>query len=353
MSILKLPEVFAERVYSLKEPFTLVVNDATRPSPQEYISALEPFLPERFRILFATGAHRPVSDSEQKKILGGFAKPVIDIASNNCDDGSHITLGTTSRGTPVDVHPWLLEGSVLAVNTVEPHYFAGFTGGRKSFLPGCSSRRTIAANHFLACLPGTLPGKLFGNPVHLDMAEGAAFLTSEFECLMINGVRGGEEFFCGSPEESFLSAVEASSERFAVPITEMHDSLELFPGESLEVSLYQSMKAVFMWGAAVIDGGDLVLTSPCPEGLGAPQMERLLRASQGKPVPPASQAEYFLGDHAALRLSRLRKRVKLSFRTGIPMDAFGFKEPPLSCRDTVTEAGFFYPVMAGDDAEHF
>jgi len=350
MSIFKLPGEFAEKVTNLEEPVTLIVNDATRPSPASYLSHLEYHLPERFRILFATGTHRAVTEEECLRILGAMKRLPNEMASNDCDDGSHVFLGKTSAGTPVDVHPWLLEGSSLAVNTVEPHYFAGFTGGRKSFLPGCSSRRTVVANHFLGCLPGAEPGKLEGNPVHLDMVEGTRMLFSETRCLMINGVAGSSEVFYGSPEGTFLDAAAVSAERFAVPVTERYTSLEIIPGGALHESLYQSLKAVFMWAPAVADGGILVLNAECPQGLGAPQMHRLLQASRSSFPAPSSHDRYLLGDHAALRLSRIRQRIRLSFRTGIDMGAYGFEEPPAVCRDTVEEAGFFYPVMDGDNA---
>lgn len=348
--MLNIPQSFLERVSNLPAPLTLVVNDATRPSPEGYIRALEPALPGTVRVLFATGAHRPVTDAEAKCILGGSGLAGCEMRSNMCDDQTHVSLGCTSRGTPVDLHPWILEGTVLALNTVEPHYFAGFTGGRKSFLPGCSSRRTIVANHFLACSNGTLPGKLAGNPVNEDMEEGASMLFSRVETLMINGVAGGETFFAGSPVETFHMAAAVSRGLSGVPRQKRFHSLEVKPGGTLEVSLYQSMKAVFLWENSVEDGGELVLSSPCPEGMGASQMEGILRSSGGILRPPLSLSEYVLGDHAALRMSKIRKRLRLTFRTGLDLSEFGFSEPPEFCVDTVANAGFTYPVMVEDNA---
>jgi len=350
MSISKLPAVFTERLSGLPEPLTIVLNDSTRPSSAHHLQTLEPFLPKMSRILFATGAHRPVSENEGDQLLGRLHRPFFDVQSNICDDGSHVYIGSTSSGTPVEFHPWLLEGSILALNTVEPHYFAGFTGGRKSFLPGCSSRRTIVANHYLACLPGALPGKLRGNPVNDDMTSGASMLYSMTETLMINAVAEGNMLFAGLPGESFLAAAEEAGERYGIPVRRRFDSLEVRPGGTLEVSLYQSMKAVFLWADSVRDGGDLVLSAPCPEGLGAPHMERILRASGRTVAQPTSRSEYSLGDHAAIYMSRIRRRLNLSFRTGVDLSGFGFPEPPAYCVDTVYDAGFTYPVIAEENA---
>lgn len=312
MSMFVVPDEFLNRVADTPGLITVVVNDATRQSPSQYLAALYPVLKGRSRILFATG--------------------------------THIHTGTTSRGTPVDIHPWLLEGAVLAVNTVEPHYFAGFTGGRKSFLPGSSSRRTIVGNHFLACLPGALPGKLKGNPVHEDMMEGAFFLAERTQVFMLNGVSGSDNLYCGDFDESFLQASGVAVKTCGVPVEKRFKSLLLTPGKSLEVSLYQAMKAVFLWESAVEDGGHLVLSADCPEGFGARQMERLLSLSSTSVAVPRCSEEYSPGDHAAIGLGRIRSRLRLSFRVGIDMSRFGFDDPPDSCEMTVENGGFTYPV---------
>lgn len=346
MSILEIQD----QVAGMTGQITVVVNDDTRPSPSRYLAALQPVLAGRARVLFATGTHRPVTCREGWSILGeGFAGNVV-AESNMCDDGTHIHIGTTSRGTAVEIHPWLLEGPVLAVNTVEPHYFAGFTGGRKSFLPGVSSRKTIVQNHFLACLPGALPGKLSGNPVHEDMMEGAAFLAGRTEIIMVNGVSRSDTVFCGSFDTSFYKASEVAAVECGVSVRERYASLEVRPGRSLEISLYQAMKAVFLWESAVEDGGELVLAAGCIEGLGASQMERLLLTSSASIAVPRFHEEYLFGDHAAIRLQKIRNRISLSFRTGIDMKKFGFCVPPHSCKTVIENAGFSFPVMETENA---
>ncbi|MCK5784972.1 MAG: DUF2088 domain-containing protein [Candidatus Sabulitectum sp.] len=323
---------------------TVVVNDGTRPSPAEQLSALHPALAGRVRFLFATGTHRPVTMEERKKILGDLYADDVTAESNVCDDGTHMYLGTTSRGTEVDVHRWLLEGPVLAVNTVEPHYFAGFSGGRKSFIPGASSRKTIVQNHFLACSLEAQPGRLEGNPVHEDLMEAAEFLAKRTEIVMVNGVYGIDSLFCGPYDTSFFQAAEVAALNCGVSVSERYASLEVRPGNNLDVSLYQAMKAVFLWESVVVDGGELVLAAGCSEGLGAPQMERLLSASSASIAIPRSPAEYLLGDHAAIRLNRIRSRIRLSFRIGIDMQRFGFSVPPSGCEAVVENAGFSYPL---------
>ncbi|MCD6588890.1 MAG: DUF2088 domain-containing protein [Candidatus Fermentibacteraceae bacterium] len=346
MSILEV----RQRITDIKGTVTVVVNDGTRPSSAEYLYELKPLLEGRARFVFATGTHRPVTPQEELFILGAAFAGKVSAVNNMCDDGTHIPVGTTSRGTEVEMHPWMLEGPVVALATVEPHYFAGFTGGRKSFLPGVSSRKTVVQNHFLACQPDALPGILQGNPVHEDMMEGTALLAGKTEIIMVNRVAGTEKVFCGAFDTSFYKACKAAELHCGVPVKQRYTSLEVRPGGTLEVSLYQAMKAVFLWEQAVEDGGELVLAADCPEGFGAEQMERLLLDSGSDVAVPGSAEEYLLGDHAALRLSRIRKRINLSFKTGIDMHRFGFSTPPERCQATQENAGFTFPVLEVSNA---
>lgn len=346
-----LTESFLKRVSNLPQPLTLVVNDSTRSSPAAVLAGLQGALPGDTRVLFATGTHRKVLPGEETLILGeGFRAGAVRMSSSS-HLGDFVPAGTTSRGTEVYYHPWLMEGSVLAVNSVEPHYFAGFTGGRKSFLPGCSARRTIEQNHWLACGESACVARLKGNPVHEDMAEGAEMLFARTECLMVNGVHGRDDVFCGPPAESFQKAVEVAEKAHGVHIDGRYGSLKVRPGGSLEINLYQAMKAVFLWESAVADGGSLILEAPCPEGLGAPQMDRLLRRS-ATTVPKPSRKEYRLGDHAALRLSGIRRRIRLFLEVGDTVQAedLGFPPRRLKPEEVIENAGFTYPVSGEIDA---
>ncbi|MCK5841169.1 MAG: DUF2088 domain-containing protein [Candidatus Sabulitectum sp.] len=346
MSILDIQD----KIANMKGVVTVVVNDGTRPSPCKLLADLRPVLTGRVRFLFATGTHRPVSVKEERLILGDEYAGKVVAESNMCDHGGYVHIGDTARGTEVEIHPWLLEGPVLALNSVEPHYFAGFTGGRKSFLPGTTSRKTVVQNHFLACLENAIVGKLSGNPVHEDMMEGAALLAERTEIIMINGVFGSDKVFCGSYDTSFYKAVELAEFQCGIKVERPYSSLEVRPGKSLEISLYQAIKAVFLWEKAVEDQGELVLDAECSEGLGARQMENILLASSGFFEVPVSAEEYSLGDHAVIRLKKIRSRINLTFRTEIDMGRFGFSTPSSSCETTIENAGFSFPVIGGTDA---
>lgn len=173
---------------------TVVVNDATRPAcAVELLGPVAGALAGRCRVLVATGAHEDI-DGETKDAL--LPEPLRDApwCTNDMGSGSRVVIGRTSRGTEVEIHPWLADGGpVLLAGSVEPHYFAGFTGGRKSVLPGCCSYRSIEDNHWLACMPGSGPAALEGNPVHEDMMEAADMLSGlcpvTSACCVVRGGR--------------------------------------------------------------------------------------------------------------------------------------------------------------------
>lgn len=316
-----LPEL--EELVSGRLPITLVVNDGTRPPSHPLLAPLGRLLTGRVRVLFATGTHRAVTPGEKEELLGGLF-PGAPWESSDCDSGEMVLLGTTSGGTPVKVHPWVVSaGAVLSVNSVEPHYFAGYTGGRKSFLPGVSSRESVVANHFLACSAGSAPGCLEGNPVHLDMMEALALLEARTRILQCNGVvhRGHPVHAkAGSCTESFMDAVRVCSDLSTVRPERRSAVVVVHPGEPLDVSLYQSEKAIYNCHHIVEDGGVILLVSPCREGLGAPHLREAFLASMEPDRPAPTRETYRLGDHAVLRLREMRRRIRLALASDLPRD---------------------------------
>ncbi len=309
------------RRFSAAGLVTIVVNDATRFPAAPMLKPLEKMLNCDTRVIFATGTHRPVTLKEKEVLLGGCFEE-SPWKSFDCDAGDLVHLGITSEGTPVYMDPWLFDGfPIIAINTVEPHYFAGFTGGRKSFIPGLSGRSTIVNNHFLACMRGSDPGKLEGNPVHRDMSEALDMLEERVEILQGNGVlQEGRlvAFYAGDCSDSFSRAAAESWRLSRLPIPFRPDLLVLHPGEPLHVSLYQSEKAIYNCSHVLRDGGRLLLVSPCPEGLGADHLRKAFISSMDPRWEPPKREEYSLGDHVILRLKEMRKRFRPAFAGDLP-----------------------------------
>lgn len=342
---------------------TLLVNDATRPPSAPMLRPLADILRGRVRVLFATGSHRAVKPEEVGVLLGGLFEGA-SMRSSDCDSGSMVRLGETSRGTPVSVDPWVAGGTpVVSVNSVEPHYFAGFTGGRKSLLPGSCARETIEANHFLACLPDAEAGRLEGNPVHEDMTEALALVESVTRVVQGNGVFAGGELVhlsCGSCAGSFAEAVRVSSALSGVRPGRRYGTVVLHPGSPLDVSLYQAEKAWYNCWPVVRPGGEMLLVSGCREGLGAGHMEGAFVSSMDPGWVPHTRETYRLGEHSIPRIRRMRESMTLSLASGLDpalLARMGIRHVPdpdrhLSERDpddvlVIRRAGFVVPELEG------
>lgn len=135
---------------------------------------------EDIKIIFARGAHRPQTVEEQRGLLGETVAERVEYCDHDCHDMEElIYLGSTSRGAHIRLNMQAVKAD-KCILTVEYHYYAWFTGGRKSVLPGIASHETIQQNHRLLFEPGAMTGKLKGNPVHEDMPEAADMLRPDF-----------------------------------------------------------------------------------------------------------------------------------------------------------------------------
>src|ERR671916_972514 len=148
-----------EEIVSPGESVLVVVSDATRATAAgQVVNLLARRLvalgvaPSDLRIIFATGIHRPVTAAEKDELLTPFITQRLRTLDHDAEDESQIVnLGATGRGTPVEVNRALVDHShVILTGAVNFHYFAGFTGGRKSICPGLASARAIKATHLQA-----------------------------------------------------------------------------------------------------------------------------------------------------------------------------------------------------------
>ncbi|MBA3063581.1 MAG: DUF2088 domain-containing protein, partial [Atribacteria sp.] len=151
----------------------IIVNDITRPTPYKVI--LPPLLDELHQIgikkeniifIVATGIHRTNSQEEIKEIFGENIFSTYKFINHDCDDPNSKDLGNLKSGNKLWVDPIVSDiDFIITTGVIVPHYFAGFSGGRKSILPGICGRKTIEANHAQMVHPDARSGNLKGNPV--------------------------------------------------------------------------------------------------------------------------------------------------------------------------------------------
>ena len=220
-----------------------------------------------------------------------------------------VYLGKSKNGTEMHVNKLGVEAhKIVIIGSVEPHYFGGYTGGRKSFLPGIASFKTIEQNHKLALSPGAKSLALEGNPVHEDMID--ALTTVKKEIFSIQTVLDKHHKIyaatAGHINDSFLAAIDRANEVFAVKIKEKTDivvSIVKFPGD---IDLYQSQKGIDNAKLALKDGGILILVSKCRQGIGEESFVKLLSScSSPKESLERIKEKYVLGYHKAAKMAEV------------------------------------------------
>jgi len=301
------------------EGLTLVVNDQTRPTRTDLIlkSGWDYFKGAIERIIVATGSHSGPEPHHLKRMLGEnlYREVSSRIISHSAREDPHEELGRTRRGTVVRVmQEFLASKYVLYINSVEPHYFAGFTGGRKSILPGVSSYDAIEQNHSHALDPGAKTLALEGNPVHEDMMEAASFVDMPHTSLQLVQSPSGEllDIFWGDIKESFFRAAEKAKDVFTSPAEGLYDVVIASVPPPMDLNLYQSQKGIENSKLALKDGGILLLLSTCREGIGPKEFWDLLTQEETPGEVLARIKEgYRLGYHKAAKIAEFVGRSRL------------------------------------------
>ena len=332
----------------------IVVNDATRPTPTARMLAhLAPVLRDiEVTIAVATGTHRAPTEEELRSIIGD--PPPVEIARVHIHDArdaaAHVRLAETSSGTPVVVDRVVLDAErVLVLSSVEPHYFAGYTGGRKSILPGLAAFEMVEANHAHAMSVDARPLRLKGNPVHEDMIEAAdMILDRRYYGIMTVLDREGQVHAAaaGDLHGSLHAVVPAAQAVYAPSVKRRERIVVAAVAPPLDINLYQAQKALEHGLLALEDGGTLVLVSPCREGLGDDTFARVLRAARTPEEAAESlPATYRFGDHKVARIAKAVSRFDVVAVTDIAPDVIAslFMLPAASLQSALDEALLKHP----------
>jgi lactate racemase len=264
----------------------LVVSDATRATASAQVLNLlvrrliqNAISSTDMAVIFATGIHRPVSAQEGEALLTPFISQRLRTINHDPYDPSNLSsFGTTRRGTRVQLNRALQEFSrVIITGGIAFHYFAGFTGGRKSICPGLGSAETIQATHVLALdfehggrRRGVGTGLLAGNCVHEECDEIAAMLSPVFGINTLVDERGrAVKVYAGHWRTAHRQACADYLIRHSLPITEKRPLvIASCGGWPYDINLIQAHKSLDMAAHACKPGGTIVLLAECKEGLG-------------------------------------------------------------------------------------
>ncbi len=324
---------------SAPSPLLVVVNDATRPTPSaDVLHVARPELEEWLRapgrelaFVVSTGTHRAALPEELDRIFGaGLAKDhAARIFSHDARDTERLVhIGRTSRGIELWANRLLTDArSVILINSVEPHYFAGYTGGRKSLFPGLAGYETVWANHRLSMEPGSELLILTGNPVHEDLQEAAAIGTVDKKVYSIQLVLDKDHRVgfaaTGNLDETFRRAIEVADKQFALEIDRPFEVVVAVAPHPMDCNFYQTNKAIQSGALAVKDGGILVVVSECPFGLGENQTLFDMLAAADSPTQALERAavqDYELGMQQATRIAAILQRAQIWAVTSLEED---------------------------------
>jgi len=198
---------------------------------------------------------------------------------------------------------------IIVIGSVEPHYFGGYTGGRKAFLPGIASYRTIEQNHKYAIRPEPKALLLDGNPVHEDMIDAIKTIEDK-DVFSIQTVLDRDRKIyavtAGDIHRSFNAAIKYANDVFCVNVAEKADIVVTVAPYPMDVDLYQSQKALDNGKLALKDGGIMILVSMCRQGVGERSFFELLGSCDTpQQTLDLISGEYKLGFHKAAKLAEI------------------------------------------------
>ena len=270
-----------------KHTVVIVTSDHTRAVPSKLTL---PILLEEIRagspdaditILIATGLHRPTTEEEQRRMFGDEIVDHEKIAVNKAfeDDDFEYVCGLPS-GAELWVNKLALHCDLLITEGfIEPHFFAGFSGGRKSILPGICNAATVNENHSYKAIasPYAATGVLEHNPIHEDMVYAARKVNVQFIMnVALNAEKKVIAAFAGDLEQAHAEGVAFVRSLAQCPSVEGDIVITSNGGYPLDQNLYQSPKAVATAEACCRDGGVIIMCASCCDGMGGTHFEKLI-----------------------------------------------------------------------------
>ncbi|OYD15914.1 hypothetical protein CH333_01450 [candidate division WOR-3 bacterium JGI_Cruoil_03_44_89] len=259
----------------IRDGTVIIVNDDTRPTPTARVLEIiyRKLKGRNLRFIVACGSHSAPTEKGLEFIFGRHLGELRDkIHIHDAEKDQFVSLGRDKYRNPLEVSKIVHDAPrVITISSVEPHYFAGFMGGRKSFLPGVASYKTIESNHSLALNPRATTLNLRDNPVHLGMLE----LTRKFGEKKVFAIQlvideNGKIYrvYSGNIEKAFERCIDPCKEVSCVGLEEPVDIAVGVAGYPTDIDFYQSQKSIDNVKLAVKKGGAILLVSACREGVG-------------------------------------------------------------------------------------
>ena len=270
-----------------KKKVVIIASDHTRPVPSKIImpqmlAEIRKGNPDAdITILISTGCHRETTKEELVNKFGPDIVAQEKIVIHDCDDPTQVSLGKLPSGGELIVDRLAVEADLLvAEGFIEPHFFAGFSGGRKSVLPGIASRKTVIYNHnaeFIAS-DRARTGIVDGNPIHIDMLYAARAAHLAFICnVVINSDKEVIYAVSGDVDQAHIAGREFLSSKCKVDSVMSDIVISTNGGYPLDQNIYQAVKGMTAAEATVKEGGVIIMLAKSNDGHGGAEFYKTFK----------------------------------------------------------------------------
>ncbi|MFO7976474.1 MAG: nickel-dependent lactate racemase [Candidatus Hydrogenedentota bacterium] len=304
----------------------ITTSDGTRPVPNRllipWLLAELPVSPEQITLVIGTGSHRANTLEELVTMLGPEVVEQVQVINHNAyDEDNNTRVGELTSGHPVSLNRLYVEADKrIAVGFIEPHFFAGFSGGPKAVAPGLASIDTILGLHRfdLVAAPRSTWGIIEDNPLHKAIREAVAYCPPDFLVnVTLNTDKQITGIFCGDYLETHRMGCERAAAEAMVraparcPLVITSNS-----GFPLDQNLYQTVKGISAAARVCADGGEIIVASECADGI--PDHGNFAKIMAEKNSPQAllqwieNQSTCILDQWQAQVLAEILKRCRVS-----------------------------------------
>ena len=341
-------------IFEKGEKVVIITSDITRPMPgYKILPALIMELnragieDNNITIVFGLGSHRKQTEEEKRKLVGDDI--FIRISCIDSDPDDVVSLGVTSRGTPVDIfRPVAHADKIICLGNIEYHYFAGYSGGYKAVMPGVSTFSAIQKNHSHMVKDKACGGNLINNPVRDDIEEVADFIKIDFLFnVVLDEYKKIIGAFAGDPVAAHREGCRLIDRLYSCPIDTKADIVVVSPGGyPKDINLYQAHKALENAKHAVKEGGIIILVAACTEGVGGESFEKwMVEFGESDQMIEEIEKNFILGGHKAAAIALILRNAEIylvsdmdpSFVENIFMKPF--KEPQLALDEALGKKG--------------
>ncbi len=319
-----------------KENIVIITSDHTRPVPSRLTL---PFILKEIRkgnsnaaitILIATGAHRETTRQELEDKFG------LDLLENerfaihhSKDISENVSIGIMPNGTELFINRIAKDADLLiSEGFIEPHFFAGFSGGRKSVMPGIADARSVCANHCAKWIdhPKARTGILDGNPIHDEMQKAARLANLAFIFnVVLDENKKVIAAFAGHPENAHRKGCTLVSNMFAVSSDRSDIVVVGNGGYPLDQNIYQAVKGMTAAEAVCNDNGVIIMIAECSDGHGGKSFYEFFNTNKSIPelydeILKTPSGDTNMDQWEAQILMRILKKHKVILVSALPRE---------------------------------